>query len=232
MLFGELNETSVDKVMKSTTWRRLIEQVLHKLNQNSIKGSKRNIAAHYDLGNEFYQLWLDRTMTYSSALFEGDTVSLSEAQRQKYLRIAKKIELKNGDKLLEIGCGWGGFAEIAAKEYGCQVTALTLSKEQASSCKKRAINTGIEKNVDIRLEDYRDVKGLYDKIVSIEMLEAVGEKFWKDILKVYVIASHLVARLQFRQLQSRMIVSKATKKPRLHSTIYFPRRHVANSIGN
>lgn len=179
LLFGELNETSVDKVMKSTMWRRLIEQVLHKLNQNSIKGSKRNIAAHYDLGNEFYQLWLDRTMTYSSALFEGDTVSLSEAQRQKYLRIAKKIELKNGDKLLEIGCGWGGFAEIAAKEYGCQVTALTLSKEQASSCKKRVINTGIEKNVDIRLEDYRDVRGLYDKIVSIEMLEAVGEKFWR-----------------------------------------------------
>ena len=96
LLFGELNETSVDKVMKSTMWRRLIEQVLHKLNQNSIKGSKRNIAAHYDLGNEFYQLWLDRTMTYSSALFEGDTVSLSEAQRQKYLRIAKKIELKMG----------------------------------------------------------------------------------------------------------------------------------------
>ena len=179
LLFGELNETSVDKVMKSTIWRRLIEQVLHKLNQNSIKGSKRNIAAHYDLGNEFYQLWLDRTMTYSSALFEGDTVSLSEAQRQKYLRIAKKIELKDGDKLLEIGCGWGGFAEIAAKEYGCQVTALTLSKEQASSCKKRAINTGIEKSVDIRLEDYRDVRGLYDKIVSIEMLEAVGEKFWR-----------------------------------------------------
>ena len=93
--------------------------------------------------------------------------------------IEKKIELKDGDKLLEIGCGWGGFAEIAAKEYGCQVTALTLSKEQASSCKKRAINTGIEKSVDIRLEDYRDVRGLYDKIVSIEMLEAVGEKFWR-----------------------------------------------------
>ena len=179
LLFGELNETSVDKVMKSTIWRRLIEQVLHKLNQNTIKGSKRNIAAHYDLGNEFYQLWLDRTMTYSSALFEGDTVSLSEAQRQKYLRIAKKIELKDGDKLLEIGCGWGGFAEIAAKEYGCQVTALTLSKEQASSCKQRVINTGVEKNVDIRLEDYRNVRGLYDKIVSIEMLEAVGEKFWR-----------------------------------------------------
>jgi len=179
LLFGELNETSVDKVMKSTIWRRLIEQVLHKLNQNSRKGSKRNIAAHYDLGNSFYQLWLDKSMTYSSALFEGQTTCLSEAQRQKYLRIANNIELKDGDKLLEIGCGWGGFAEIAAKEYGCQVTGLTLSKEQASSCKKRLKDSGIEKKVDIRLEDYRDVKGLYDKIVSIEMLEAVGEKFWR-----------------------------------------------------
>ncbi len=179
LLFGELNETSVDKVMKSTIWRRLIEQVLHKLNQNSRKGSKRNIAAHYDLGNSFYQLWLDKSMTYSSALFEGQTTCLSEAQRQKYLRIANKIELKDGDKLLEIGCGWGGFAEIAAKEYGCQVTGLTLSKEQASSCKKRLKDSGIERKVDIRLEDYRDVKGLYDKIVSIEMLEAVGEKFWR-----------------------------------------------------
>jgi len=179
LLFGELNETSVDKVMKSTIWRRLIEQVLHKLNQNSRKGSKRNIAAHYDLGNSFYQLWLDKSMTYSSALFEGQTTCLSEAQRQKYLRIANKIELKEGDKLLEIGCGWGGFAEIAAKEYGCQVTGLTLSKEQASSCKKRLKDSGIERKVDIRLEDYRDVKGLYDKIVSIEMLEAVGEKFWR-----------------------------------------------------
>jgi len=118
-------------------------------------------------------------MTYSSALFEGQTTCLSEAQRQKYLRIANKIELKEGDKLLEIGCGWGGFAEIAAKEYGCQVTGLTLSKEQASSCKKRLKDSGIERKVDIRLEDYRDVKGLYDKIVSIEMLEAVGEKFWR-----------------------------------------------------
>ena len=179
LLFGELNETSVDKVMKSTIWRRLIEQVLHKLNQNSRKGSKRNIAAHYDLGNSFYQLWLDKSMTYSSALFEGQTTCLSEAQRQKYLRIANNIELKDGDKLLEIGCGWGGFAEIAAKEYGCQVTGLTLSKEQASSCKKRLKDSGIERKVDIRLEDYRDVKGLYDKIVSIEMLEAVGEKFWR-----------------------------------------------------
>ncbi|MGA0314442.1 MAG: class I SAM-dependent methyltransferase, partial [Alphaproteobacteria bacterium] len=179
LLFGELNETSVDKVMKSTIWRRLIEQVLHKLNQNSLKGSKRNIAAHYDLGNSFYQLWLDKSMTYSSALFKGQTTCLSEAQRQKYLRIANKIELKDGDKLLEIGCGWGGFAEIAAKEYGCQVTGLTLSKEQASSCKKRLKDSGIERKVDIRLEDYRDVKGLYDKIVSIEMLEAVGEKFWR-----------------------------------------------------
>jgi len=179
LLFGELNETSVDKVMKSTIWRRSIEQVLHKLNQNSRKGSKRNIAAHYDLGNSFYQLWLDKSMTYSSALFEGQTTCLSEAQRQKYLRIANNIELKDGDKLLEIGCGWGGFAEIAAKEYGCQVTGLTLSKEQASSCKKRLKDSGIERKVDIRLEDYRDVKGLYDKIVSIEMLEAVGEKFWR-----------------------------------------------------
>ena len=179
LLFGELNETSVDKVMKSTIWRRLIEQVLHNLNQNSRKGSKRNIAAHYDLGNSFYQLWLDKSMTYSSALFEGQTTCLSEAQRQKYLRIANNIELKDGDKLLEIGCGWGGFAEIAAKEYGCQVTGLTLSKEQASSCKKRLKDSGIERKVDIRLEDYRDVKGLYDKIVSIEMLEAVGEKFWR-----------------------------------------------------
>lgn len=179
LLFGELNETSVDKVMKSSIWRRLVEQTLHRLNQNSKKGSKRNIAAHYDLGNNFYKLWLDKSMTYSSALFDKTTTCLSDAQRHKYLRIADKIELKDGDKLLEIGCGWGGFAEIAAREYGCQVTALTLSEEQAKSCEKRIKNAGIEEKVDIRLQDYRDVKGLYDKIVSIEMLEAVGERFWK-----------------------------------------------------
>jgi cyclopropane-fatty-acyl-phospholipid synthase len=178
LLFGELNETSVDKVMKSSLWRRIIEQITHNAKRNSKKGSKKNIASHYDLGNEFYSCWLDEGMTYSSALFEDGNETLLEAQRQKYSRIADKIGLKAGERLLEIGCGWGGFAELAAREFKCHVTGLTLSQEQAKSCKDRMVTAGVSGNVDIRLEDYRDVRGQFDKIISIEMLEAVGEKYW------------------------------------------------------
>jgi len=156
----------------------ILDRFRHAYRANTKRGSRRNIAAHYDLGNDFYGAWLDPTMTYSSALFENMNQSLKDAQRQKYFRLAEQLALQPKDQVLEIGCGWGGFAEIAAKEFGCQVVALTLSEEQARFARNRLSAAGIGDRVEIRLQDYRDVDGQFDKIVSIEMFEAVGEKYW------------------------------------------------------
>ena len=155
-------------------WNRL----LHVMRPNTKRGSRKNIAAHYDLGNEFYSKWLDRTMTYSSAIFNRPDQPLSEGQLEKYRRIALLLELKPNHKLLEIGCGWGGFAEFAAREYGCHITGLTLSKEQLKFASERIQKTGLTENVEFRLQDYRDVEGTFDRVASIEMFEAVGEAHW------------------------------------------------------
>ena len=156
----------------------ILDRFRHAYRANTKRGSRRNIAAHYDLGNDFYSAWLDPTMTYSSALFETMNEPLEDAQRQKYFRLAQQLNLRPEDRVLEIGCGWGGFAEVAAKEFGCQVVALTLSEEQARFARDRFSVTGLDGRVEIRLQDYRDVEGQFDKIVSIEMFEAVGEKYW------------------------------------------------------
>ncbi|RYH10273.1 cyclopropane-fatty-acyl-phospholipid synthase family protein [Tropicimonas sp. IMCC6043] len=156
---------------------RLFERLRHRLRDNSRGQAKRNIAAHYDLGNEFYALWLDRTMTYSSARFDGPGESLEAAQQRKYATLLEAMQVRPGEHVLEIGCGWGGFAEFAARQ-GLRVTGLTISREQHDFARARIAKAGFADQVDIRLEDYRDARGDYDGIASIEMFEAVGEKYW------------------------------------------------------
>jgi cyclopropane-fatty-acyl-phospholipid synthase len=158
--------------------RAAIAFLQHRLRRNSRAGSRRNIAFHYDLGNEFYRLWLDETMTYSSALYTQPDMTLADAQREKYRRILTALNIGPDDHVLEIGCGWGGFAEIAIRETGCRVTGLTLSREQATFARERLQREGLADRADIRLQDYRDCSGSFDKIVSIEMFEAVGEENW------------------------------------------------------
>jgi cyclopropane-fatty-acyl-phospholipid synthase len=157
---------------------RLVEKFRHWMNANTKTGSKRNISAHYDLGNAFYKEWLDPTMTYSSALYSTGASDLQSAQRAKYRALADAAGIKAGHHVLEIGCGWGGFAEYAAGEIGCKVTGLTISREQLAFANERMRNAGLSDKVEIKFQDYRDEKGLYDRIVSIEMFEAVGEKYW------------------------------------------------------
>ena len=157
---------------------RAYERMRHFLRSNSRRQARRNIAYHYDLGNEFYRLWLDETMTYSSALFRSGQESLEAAQTAKYAAMVDHMGAKPGDHLLEIGCGWGGFAEYAAGARGMRVTGLTISKEQRDFAMARMARAGLSDRVEIKLQDYRDETGSYDGIASIEMFEAVGEKYW------------------------------------------------------
>jgi cyclopropane-fatty-acyl-phospholipid synthase len=148
------------------------------LRANTKKGSRRNILAHYDLGNDFYARWLDPTMTYSSALYTSVDQNLENAQLAKYRSIARNLNLKPGDHVLEIGSGWGGFAEVAAKEYSARVTSITISDAQHAYATKRIADAGLSSQVEIVLRDYRDVRGQFDAVASIEMFEAVGEEYW------------------------------------------------------
>jgi len=158
------------------------DKLWHRKRDNSKDRSKDNIAAHYDLGNAFYKLWLDDTMTYSSAIFDGKTNSLEAAQRQKYTHVLDAAEVKKGSKVLEIGCGWGGFAEEAAKR-GADVHGITLSQEQLAFANKRLADAKLDDKAKMYFEDYRDTKGLFDAIASIEMIEAVGEPHWPTYFK-------------------------------------------------
>lgn len=173
-----LNQQTLEQVLMGKVWVRALSRLYHILRPNSRKGARKNISAHYDLGNDFYKKWLDETMTYSSALFEDKDQSLKAAQNIKYEALCRSVDLKPRDHVLEIGCGWGGFAEYAAREYGAKVTALTISKEQYDFAKARIEKAGLADLVEIRFQDYRDVSGQFDKIVSIEMFEAVGEQYW------------------------------------------------------
>ncbi|MBZ0163995.1 MAG: cyclopropane-fatty-acyl-phospholipid synthase family protein [Notoacmeibacter sp.] len=155
-----------------------IQRLRHWLNENTRSGSKRNISAHYDLGNSFYSQWLDETMTYSSALYATGANDLASAQTAKYRALAESAGVGPNDHVLEIGCGWGGFAEFAAREIGCKVTGLTISREQQDFASERIRKAGLSDRVEIRFQDYRDETGRYDRIASIEMFEAVGEKYW------------------------------------------------------
>ena len=157
-----------------------MNKLIHRLRPNTRAGSKKNIHAHYDLGNDFYELWLDSTMTYSAARFSNSQMSLREAQNEKYRSLAQQAKIGPNDHVLEIGCGWGGFAEFAATEIGCQVTGITISNEQLEYARKRIEKAGLSDRVDLKFCDYRDVTEKYDRIVSIEMFEAVGENYWSS----------------------------------------------------
>lgn len=156
----------------------VITRLRHWFNRNNKTGSRRNIAYHYDLGNSFYKSWLDKTMTYSAAIFADEKTALSSAQTAKYERLADLADIQPGDRVLEIGCGWGGFAEYAAATRGARVTGITLSRAQHDFAIERLAAKGLDNKTEIRLQDYRDVSEKFDKIISIEMFEAVGEKYW------------------------------------------------------
>ncbi|MEI6533896.1 MAG: cyclopropane-fatty-acyl-phospholipid synthase family protein [Verrucomicrobiaceae bacterium] len=169
---------------------KFINRLRHKMRLNSLRNSRKNIAEHYDLGNDFYKLWLDESMTYSAARFTHEGQSLEEAQTAKYDALCRKLRLQPGDHVLEIGCGWGGFSCHAAKHYECRVTALTISEEQRKFAAERVAREGLTGKVEIRLQDYRLVKGKFDKIASIEMLEAVGDEY----LETYFAKCHEVLK--------------------------------------
>jgi len=177
------NQQALGKIAYSNVVHNLALKLLHRWRQNSRTGSKRNIHAHYDLGNRFYGLWLDPTMSYSSALFGGESKSLEAAQAAKYERVLTQLGAQQGDTILEIGCGWGGFAEVAARR-GMRVTGITISREQLDYARARLERAGLADRVDLQFRDYRDIEGKYDHIVSIEMIEAVGERYWPDYFAV------------------------------------------------
>lgn len=164
-------------------WRapaRLARTIGHRRNRNTTGGSRRNIMAHYDLGNDFYRLWLDETMTYSAADFESPDQPLAEAQRNKYRSIAARAGVQTGDHVLEIGTGWGGMALYLAGELGARVTTATISQAQHDLARERIREAGLDDRVDVQLRDYRELRGEYDAVVSIEMLEAVGAEYYGD----------------------------------------------------
>ncbi|HCV48297.1 MAG: SAM-dependent methyltransferase [Rhizobiales bacterium TMED249] len=173
-----LNLDEINKHIGKNKFIKLITRLSHIMRPNSRSGSKKNIYEHYDLGNNFYEKWLDPSMTYSSAIFKNKNNSLESAQLEKYKSLAQSIDLKKEHHVLEIGCGWGGFAEYAATHIGCRVTGLTISQAQYDYASARMEKKGLTDKVTIKLQDYRDVQGDFDRIASIEMFEAVGEKYW------------------------------------------------------
>lgn len=158
--------------------KRLVERLLHRFNANTLRGSRKNIAAHYDLGNDFFRLFLDPSMMYSSAIFPGPQTSLEQASIHKLQTVCEKLALTPEDHLLEIGTGWGGLAIYAAQHFGCRVTTTTISREQYDYARQAVANAGLESRVSVLLEDYRNLDGQYDKLVSIEMIEAVGHEYY------------------------------------------------------
>lgn len=175
------NQEALDRL--DSGWARLSKPFLaafHRLRRNTEEGSRDNIAAHYDLSNDFFELFLDPTMTYSSGIFESEASTLEEASVAKIDRLCRKLDLRPSDHLLEIGTGWGGLALHAAREYGCRVTTTTISREQHAFASRRVREAGLEDRITLLLEDYRKLEGTYDKLVSVEMIEAVGHEYYRD----------------------------------------------------
>ena len=172
------NRDTLARALHGSMWRLIGHRLRHLLRSNTRKGSRRNIQAHYDLGNDFYREWLDPSMTYSSALFESPEQDLEAAQLNKYRRLLQAMNVQPGQHILEIGCGWGGLAEVATIEFECRVTGLTLSSAQLACAMVRAQHHGFADRAEFHLRDYRDERGSYDHIISIEMIEAVGERYW------------------------------------------------------
>ena len=162
----------------------VINFIKNKIIKNTKKRSKKNIAKHYDLGNDFFSLWLDETLTYSSAIFENENQLLSEAQNNKYQKLINLIKPKDNSKVLEIGCGWGGFAEYFGKKYNAKLDCITISKKQYDFAKERIHKAGLNEKVNIEIKDYRDLQNKYDSIVSIEMIEAVGQSYLQNYFNI------------------------------------------------
>ncbi|MBI5257129.1 MAG: class I SAM-dependent methyltransferase [Burkholderiales bacterium] len=175
-----VNRDAIEGVVYGGWWGRLLHRLRHLVNRNSRAGSRRNIHAHYDLGNAFYRLWLDETMSYSSAWFDGHPdQAMPQAQQAKVRRALAQCGVAPGERVLEIGCGWGGLAELAVREAGAQVTGVTLSSEQLAYARQRLADAGLGDRAELRLQDYRDIGDApFDAIVSIEMFEAVGREYW------------------------------------------------------
>jgi cyclopropane-fatty-acyl-phospholipid synthase len=209
MAVASANEAEWVATLDGTPWTRFFSRLLHSLRPNTRGGARKNITDHYDLGNDFYAQWLDPTMTYSSAIFaegEANDDTLEAAQLRKIHRLCRALDLKPGMTLLEIGCGWGSFAEVAARDYGAIVTGITLSPSQLEAARARIERAGLTGQVTFKLEDYRDTKGSFDRIASIEMFEAVGEKWWPayfDTLRARLLPGG-VAGLQVITIEDRL----------------------------
>ncbi|MDE1153415.1 MAG: cyclopropane-fatty-acyl-phospholipid synthase [Micavibrio sp.] len=178
------NEHAMQQALVGKPLQRGFMKVVHALRPNTRKGSRKNISQHYDLGNDFYAHWLDPSMTYSSALYGDAVMTLEQAQENKNRVLAERLGITAQHRVLEIGCGWGGFSEYVAKNIGARVTAITISQQQFEYARDRIAKAGLSKLVDIQFKDYRDVTGSYDRIVSIEMIEAVGELYWPEYFKI------------------------------------------------
>jgi len=179
LTLAALNHAALEQAVYGRWWGQILYRLTHLLRSNTRAGARRNIHAHYDIGNDFYERWLDQTMTYSSALFAGDlSRNLEDAQTAKYESILRSINPKPGERVLEIGCGWGGFAEYAARTRGCRVHGISISRKQLSRAQARIHRAGLDDQVTLEFRDYRDVDGEFDHVVSIEMYEAVGERYW------------------------------------------------------
>lgn len=215
------NMDEIEAYVSGKVLWRLGRYLLHLWRGNSRRQAKRNISAHYDLGNDFYSAWLDRSMTYSSALFGDGDNDLESAQRRKYRAIAVAADIRPDHHVLEIGCGWGGFAEFAAKEIGCRVTGLTISQAQFDYATRRLAEAGLSERAAIKLQDYRDEDGCFDRIVSIEMFEAVGEDYWPVFFSKMnaALAPGGKAGLQVITLEERFF-------PRYRKDIDFIRRYI------
>jgi len=184
--WGARNFHEFSRYVRGKWFAILYLRLKHHLKKNSRSGSKKNISFHYDLGNSFYEKWLDESMTYSSAMFKDPKDNLYKGQINKYENLANITGVKENDKILEIGCGWGGFSSFLAKKYSANVTAITISKKQYDKAKQKIFEDKLTDKVDVKLLDYRNISSTYDKILSIEMFEAVGEKYWNkyfDVLK-------------------------------------------------
>lgn len=178
LTWGMENEAAIARATDGNVVSRLLNRARHNKRENSRANSRRNISAHYDLGNAFYETWLDAGMNYSSGIYQSPVESLESAQTRKIERVCALLDIAGGERVLEIGCGWGAVAERLIAAHGCTVTGLTLSQEQRAYAMDRLSRAGLAHAADIRLQDYRDVDGRFDRIVSIEMLEAVGEEYW------------------------------------------------------
>ena len=186
LMLSHKNENFFLDNINSNLFYLTLSKIKHFLNDNSKSQSKKNIKYHYDLGNKFYEKWLDKSMTYSSAIFDQQNTNLSDAQINKYKKIAESLSLNENSKTLEIGCGWGGFSSYVAKNYKCKIDAITISKEQFNYTSNKIQKEGLGEKVDVQFKDYREINTKYSNIASIEMFEAVGKKYWNsyfDIIK-------------------------------------------------